>query len=180
VPRSYSFPRASSQGSSSLGALACSALGAVVQNGTGASAFFFFSFLAFSLGRFLLFCAIILTPSAVCPSLLRPSTALAIRHSSFLARDSWSLRGRGPDWSIHLFKKGLRGSIGRFRFLSAPAGLMTSADCSVLFAFKRTHRPHGNRRILHYSFRNAPEFEPALSAMRGHDHHIRPLLFNGL
>ena len=72
APRSYSFPRASSQGSSSLGALACSALGAVVQNGSGASVFFFFSFLAFSLGRFLLFCAMIFTPSSARPSLLRP------------------------------------------------------------------------------------------------------------
>jgi hypothetical protein len=74
VPRSYSFPRASSQGSSSLGALACSALGAVVQNGSGASPFFFFfSSLISSIGGFLLFCVMIFTPSAVCQSLLRPS-----------------------------------------------------------------------------------------------------------
>ena len=39
--RCYSAPRDSSQGSSSLPPLACSALGAVVQNGRGSSAFFF-------------------------------------------------------------------------------------------------------------------------------------------
>ena len=38
--RCYSAPRESSQGLSSLAPLACSALGAVVQNGRGSSAFF--------------------------------------------------------------------------------------------------------------------------------------------
>ncbi len=69
--RCYSAPRESSQGLSSLAPLACSALGAVVQNGRGLSAFFLPFFVSsldvVSFSSVIIFTSSLSTPSSPNP-----------------------------------------------------------------------------------------------------------------